>query len=437
MKQNEETDFGALVAQKLGIRLPEDLAAPVSLPDLPEETVGFIHRALDLMADAGYPATDFTPPLIRWFSITIPTMLPGAWGGRIPPITLPGRHARLDAYVAGQRWPDKGEPCRFLDIGCGFPPLTTADTARALPHWQVTGVDRCFAEYVLYDPEGHYACFDARGGFLFFQPALKPSARALYGDPAATRQRFSALFQELRPSLSQENPEASETVKKNGHRLVCRQIRDFHGPNLAFVESDLETLASSGATVIRCMNLLVYFSADTRSAMLRRAGDLLENGGILMAGTNGFARESRYAVYRKTPSGLTPTEFAFSPDNLTPIVFMPWFSIHADDPESRLLVRLLRSLRSDTGFWPAFSRRVDALMAKFDLFQRSSDGFLNALNEEMTVTEFIQNTNRLWQQMEKEGFLEEAVAALERAGYTAWQNPAGDIAVNPPEESLS
>ena len=436
MNQNEEPDFGALVAEKLGIRLPEDLAGTVSLSDLPAETVGFIHRALDLMAEAGYSATDFTPTLVRWFSITIPTMLPGAWGGRIPPITLPGRHARLDAYVAGQQWPDRDEPCRFLDIGCGFPPLTTADTARALPHWQVTGVDRCFAEYVLYDPEGHYACFDAQGDYLYLQPAMKPSARALYENPAATRQRFSALFHELRPSLSQEPPHASETAEKDGHRLVRGQIRDFHGPNLAFVESDLKALSPAGATVVRCMNLLVYFSADTRSVMLRHAGDLLEDDGILMAGTNGFARESRYAIYRKASSGLEPVEFAFSPDNLTPIVFMPWFSIHADDPESRLLARLLRSLRSDAGFWPAFSRRMDALMAKFNLCQRLSDGFLKPLNEEMTVTEFIQNTSRLWQQMEKEGFMEEAVSALERSGYTAWRNPAGDIAVIPPEGAL-
>ena len=50
---------------------------------------------LTLMKRAGYGVEQFNLALIRWLSVTIPTMLPRAWGGRIPPITMPGRHQKL------------------------------------------------------------------------------------------------------------------------------------------------------------------------------------------------------------------------------------------------------------------------------------------------------------------------------------------------------
>ena len=53
-----------------------------------------------------------------------------------------------------------------MDVGCGFPPVTAVDTARSLHDWQVYGVDRSFADYVLYDADGYYACFDKNGETL-------------------------------------------------------------------------------------------------------------------------------------------------------------------------------------------------------------------------------------------------------------------------------
>ena len=40
----------------------------------------------------------------------------------------------------------------------------------------------------------------------------------------------------------------------------------------------------------------------------------------------------------------------------------------------------------------------------------------------------------IWQQLEKDGFLDGAVDVLARAGYDAWKNPVGDIAVRPSAE---
>ena len=48
----------------------------------------------------------------------------------------------------------------------------------------------------------------------------------------------------------------------------------------------------------------------------------------------------------------------------------------------------------------------------------------------------FEKASALWASIEKEGYKAGAVAALRRAGYTAWENRAGDIAVRPPEGAL-
>jgi hypothetical protein len=76
-------------------------------------------------------------------------------------------------------------------------------------------------------------------------------------------------------------------------------------------------------------------------------------------------------------------------------------------------------------------------MERYGLFQRHSNGFLYALEGEQPATDFAQRTSRLWRQVEAEGFTDGAVDALNRAGYAAWKNPVGDIAIRPDLRSLN
>ncbi len=165
--------------------------------------------------------------------------------------------------------------------------------------------------------------------------------------------------------------------------------------------------------------------------MLVQAGELLDDDGILIAGTNGLGIQLRYAVYRKGRDGLTLDEFAFSFDNLGHIVFMPFFTIHANDPEAALLADLAGVIRADQSFWPEFSTRLDELLKQHGICQRGADGYLHFQEDEMPPSEYIEKNALLWRQMEKEGRLDEAVTVLERAGYDAWKNSVGDIAVRP------
>ena len=433
---NRQNEFNDLVERYLGARLPQQLAAAVDFTKLPSDTRAFIERMLDLMKRAGYGVEQFNTALIRWLSVTIPTMLPRAWGGRIPPITLPGRHQKLDAYVAGEHSPPFDKVPLFVDLGCGFPPVTPAESARALPDWHVYGVDRSFADFVLYDPAGHYACFDQAGQFQYFQASMDPSGRALYEDPAGTRQRFESLYAVLAPQLPQTDGTVSQQVEKDGHKLIQHHIRDFETDNLTLIKEDLMQLDLPPATVIRCMNLLIYFEPQNRKEMLSHAAKLLADGGMLIVGTNGYGIQTRYAIYRKDNDGLYPNEFAFSLDNLGHIVFMPWFSMHDNDPEAVLLADLAGAIRSDRRFWPSFSGRLDELLKSQAICFRGPDGFLQPLTEDMSLTEYFQKNAAIWQQLAAEEYPARAAETIKRAGHKAWINAVGDVAIKPPAGAL-
>jgi hypothetical protein len=429
--ENMQNDFNDLVEQYLGAPLPQNLAASINYQKLPADTQAFLRRMLILMKRAGYGVEQFNLALMRWISVTIPTNLPRAWGGRIPPITLPGRHQKLDAYVAHEYRPPFANAPVYVDIGCGFPPVTTADTARALPDWQIYGVDRSFADYVLYDETGHYACFDHNGEFQYFQASMDPSGRALCEDPSGTRRRFESLYADLIPRLPESDENVSQSVEKDGNRLIQNHKLDFETDNLTLIKKDLIELDLPAATVIRCMNILIYFDSPSRKKMLSHAGELLGDEGMLIVGTNGYGIQTRYAVYRKNSDGLSPTEFAFSLDNLGHIVFMPWFTMHEHDPEAMLLAGLAGTARRDRQFWQSFSGRLDELLKTQGVCARGSDGFLQPLTEELTLVEYFQKNVAIWRQLEDEGYPGRAVEALERAGYKSWINGVGDIAIEP------
>jgi hypothetical protein len=432
MNQPPTHSFNTLVAQYLGERLPEQMASAISFTALPTDVQNFISRMFILMQKADFPATDFTPKLIWQLANIIPGFLPCAWSGMVPPLTLAQRNAKIDAYVVKHAWPDGLVNPVFVDIGCGFPPITTMDSAAALSGWRVFGVDRSLSDYIVHEGNGNYACFDRQGAFQYFQPIMDNAGVRMYQNQAEVRLRFERIFDDLHPLLSKATDQTSETVEKNGHTLIHHPLRKYEAPNLAFIESEMEDVQVPPAHAIRCMNTLFYFEPETRQRMLVRAGALLADSGILIAGANLMSGACcRYVVYKRDNRSIEPTEFALSLDNLRPISVMPWYTLHDDDPEALLLAGVLRQVRADRPFWRVFTERLDGLMAHFGLFQRDSNGFLNALEGGEPAEDFAQRASRMWRQIEEEGFTDGAVDALNRAGYTAWKNPVGDIAIRP------
>jgi hypothetical protein len=436
MRSGTDVAFDNLVEQYLGERLPNGLATSLSMETLSAEAQAFIVRSLSLMQRSGYSVNAFSSHLIHWLAATVPSTLPGAWGGRIPPLTLPGRHKKLDDYIAKDDGCATKKTRVFVDVGCGFPPVTAADTAEKFTDWQILGVDRSFADYVLYDSDGHYACFDEDGEYLYFQAMMKTSGRALYADPENTRRRFCAKFEALFPMLPTTGGVDSHCVEVSGDKLMYNHIRDYETDNLKFIQSEVTDLELDAVVdVIRCMNVLIYYDPSIRKQLLAKIGELLADGGLLITGTNGLGIQTRYTIYRKRSEALKLDEFSFGLDNLGHIVFMPFFSIHENDPEALQLADLIGTLRRSKLFWPEFSKRQDELLNENAICRRDSNGFFEFRPDVRSISEYLKLNARIWHQLAEEGFVDLAVNTLVRSGYHAWKNSVGDIAIEPPADS--
>jgi hypothetical protein len=166
--------------------------------------------------------------------------------------------------------------------------------------------------------------------------------------------------------------------------------------------------------------------------MLSAMGAGLAEEGILITGFNHYLGSgARYRVYRKTADGIALTEFAFSLDNLRPMGVAPWYTLHPDDREAAFQAELTAALRADEIFWPPFDRRVDALLEEYAVCRRAENGFLEFPQQPLAPEKMIQKMVALWRQVEAEKYAPRAAKALARAGWQAWINPAGDIAVKP------
>jgi SAM-dependent methyltransferase len=113
----------------------------------PPEVRALAERTLWLMKISRLEPGNVSPAMAWWIAKLTPPILLGALAGRVPSITMEGRHRRIDDYLAANPWTVLGAGSIVLDIGCGFPPLTTTDTAARFPAWQLIGVDHTFDDH--------------------------------------------------------------------------------------------------------------------------------------------------------------------------------------------------------------------------------------------------------------------------------------------------
>ena len=108
-------------------------------------------------------------------------------------------------------------------------------------------------------------------------------------------------------------------MEHDGCRLSVHPVHDYEWPNLRFLRSDLESLATQPADVVRCFNMLMYFDEQFRQLAMERFAGLLRYEGRLVFGTDwAWTTEARYSTYVKRDGAMVPVEFAFTLDNLTP-----------------------------------------------------------------------------------------------------------------------
>src|SRR5262249_23866344 len=144
-----------------------------------------------------------------------------------------GRHAKMDTYITCNRWWQFPRSGTFLDLGCGFPPLTAIETAQKLPDWRVIGADPVIPHFVVYDERDDYANFNEVGEVLYFQGQGERFG-AFTQDPAGTKAYFSQLLRTLLAQQQESEDQAGNQPVTNRARLVTNPSSAYESPNLSF-----------------------------------------------------------------------------------------------------------------------------------------------------------------------------------------------------------
>jgi hypothetical protein len=382
------------------------------------------------MSISKFDARDISPIVARFFAVMAPAILPGAWGGMVPPITIPGRHKKIDEYLRKTAWAQFQPGTVLLDVGCGFPPQTAMDAAEAFPDWQIVGVDPAFEDYLVYDEHGNYASIsktdDSSGRVRYFQP-VPQHFLTLFADRNATIRKFEETFARLLADLPGDEG-ALASVERDGARLVRHPMKQYERPNLKFIQAGFGSEDVPRADLIRAFNVLLYYDEDFRRMAEEWAAKVIRSGGLLICGRDDAASlNAHYTVYRNENGCMIEKEFAFGVE----LVRQPaWYTVHEGDRETWRLAKLIGMLRSDREFLHDYDVRLDGLLAEHKFNMRDENRCLIDHPEAGDPAQRFPSYLAITDALQKE-FTDRAVVALTRAGINAWRNPVGHVAVTP------
>ncbi len=404
--------------------------AKLNLSDRNPKARNFVERMFKFMQTACFRPTDFTDELAKQLH-EILNVTEGVWDGSVLPFTVENRHYKIDEYIERNSWLETNGQDLLLDLGCGFPPVTTSETANRLSNWCVVGADPSIPQYIVYNEKDDYATFNALKELQFFQGG---SGRSLdiWQDPETTKAHFAGLLSELLPQLPDNGQDQISMIQNNSAKLVKNPIRAYERANLRFFRVGVGDVDVRNVSVIRCFNVLFYFDNDFRKGALQLFADILRHGGLAMVGVNGDnSTRCRYTIFRKEGKRLLAKEFAFSIDNVRPLGGVSWAAFHKDEPEITLLMNSVRILRNHPDFRRDFDARYDELLVKHQLYCRDDDGYLVSLDTNLTPKERETRRAEVGEQLVREGFVYRAAKVLKDAGYEAWSNCVGHVAVTP------
>ncbi|MDA1191244.1 MAG: class I SAM-dependent methyltransferase [Candidatus Poribacteria bacterium] len=378
------------------------------------EVRAFTERAFRQMRAANFRAEDFTTALAHALSRVVPNILPGAWTVPVPPITATDRNRLFDEYLA-HRFTANPTTRRLLDIGCGFPPHTTLDSAQRLADWQIVGADPLIPDYLVTDNNGDYAAFNAKDAMLYFQSSAIENDRwnDSHADRRATEQRFITLARDI-------------------NRRTLNPIAAYERNNLRFVQAGIGEI-DEPFDAIRCLNVLYYFDRAFRVKTLAWVNRCLNDGGVFLCGaTAPNGSTPRYTVYRKEGETLVDAEFAMSIESILPTTLIAWYTMYDDDDtETRRHTNAMRLIRSDNDFTRDHAAAFDALLSEYGCGGRSADGYLHLASETMPQPAYRQAMRSVAARLDEAGYVDRAIETLKRAGIGAWRNAVDNIAMTP------
>ncbi|MFC3881868.1 CheR family methyltransferase [Algoriphagus namhaensis] len=404
------------------------LSAPfkTELKQLPldrKDVLEFVERTFRFMHMGKVSAKDISLITAQALGTLMARILPGGWEGKVPPVTLPGRHIAMDELLKNSEFGQK-ENVDMLDIGCGFPPYTTLDTAKLFPNWNITGVDPSLPLYLLYDDQGNYATLDENKQTVYFQPAL-PSLEnwnELLSDYEGTKRRFEALLEELL-----QNP---TTCRYALPRVEINPILQHETAKLRFKNGGIGQVDIEPQDVIRCFNVLIYFDNPFFERALSWFSDHLKEGGMLLIGANWTgSSESYYSIYRKLKGKLIKSEFAFSLDCIAPFAIIPWYANHDDDAQTKELMDYVSRIRSDDAFMQEFYALHDADRKRLNICARDENGYYGGPDPNMGPHAMWGGIVSLLQGLNDAGLNTKAAEVLKASGLNVTVNAVGHVSV--------
>ena len=310
----------------------------------------------------------------------------------------------------------------MLDIGCGFPPFTTIETADTLQDYTITGADPSLPVYLVYDAQGNYATFDETKAVVYFQPAM-PSIEnwnALLSDSTATKKQFEHLLNEL----------LTHPAKEGFPRLEHNPIKQYETNRLSFIQGGIGEITIAAQDVIRCFNVLYYFENSFQQNALKWFAEKTNEGGIVIIGGDwAVSTECYYNIYKKENNQLVNKEFAFGLDCLCPFGIVSWYCLHEDDPQKAELVKYTGIIRKDKFFMDAFYAFHDAQRAEYKLCARDKDGYYGAADPSLQPHELWTLAAKTLTELNDAGFNQKAATVLSNAGFKTRINEVGHIAV--------
>src|SRR5262249_29372356 len=278
-----------------------------------EAVKGILERQFRAMQQTHFQATDFTDDLARGLYGVL-NIFTKTWNGTPPPITFAGRHRKLDTYITCNQWWQSPVCGTLLDLGCGFPPLTTVETVKTLPAWHIVGADPTIPHFIVYDEQGDYATFNETGHVLYFQ-GHGSRFGAFTQDPAGTRTYFSQLFRTLMDKQNEIGGNEIRPIEFSGGRLVTNPIGAYERPNLSFQTAGIGAADIQDVDVVRRFTVLVCFDRRFRNEALSWFREIVRDGGLVLCGENSWCSLSRrYTVFQRAQGRLVEKEFAISID---------------------------------------------------------------------------------------------------------------------------
>jgi hypothetical protein len=368
----------------------------------PERVLPHVERTLELLEMARIGPSHQTVPFAQLLVRTASAVLASLAAGEVPPLTFPGRFRGLDDFFARLVGPGPG---RVVDVGCGFPPVTSIELAAKLPGAVVIALDPALPHTEAVLPDGTRAYFD---GACRFRHAVAGGMLVVKQDPPSEVERRAVAWAEL-------------------HEDALRDaLAPYADSAVRFLRARAGWLGASvgPARAIRAMNVLPYFQPEERAAFYAWAERVLDEGGVLLEGVNFAAgAETRFTLHEKHGGALSPVAAGFSIDCVRSYGPIAWMELRAD-PGPEALARLVGEVRRDAAFREEFDRFLDAQLARRGLLERRADGALHVLGA-VSQAELAGALAGIVDALEEAGFARRAARILSDAGIAATSEGAG------------